>query len=124
MHIFKNVSSYLWRNISSKQSETLAVRKDIITSKNKNKYWPRRLESTGSEAGAGPSNSCYFKEGDVPWILKKYDLPLGKEIIMGVRVPSSYGSSLRRCFSADDHLLGLKSCDHLNILRVRIMSKA
>ena len=68
MHIFKNVSSSLWRHISSKQSYTLAIRKDIITSKTKKKYWPRRLESTGSEAGVGPSNSWYFKEGDVPWI--------------------------------------------------------
>ena len=53
------------------QSDTLAVRKGIITSKTKNKYWPRRLESTGLEAGVGPSNSWFFKEGDVPWILKK-----------------------------------------------------
>ena len=37
MHIFKNVSSSLWRNISSKQSDTLAVRKDLITSKTKKK---------------------------------------------------------------------------------------
>ena len=57
MHIFKNVSSYLWRHISPKQSDTFVVRKDLITSKTKNKYWPRRLESTGSEAGIGPSNS-------------------------------------------------------------------
>ena len=41
MHIFKNVSSYLWRHISSKQSHTLAVRKDLITSKTKKKHWPR-----------------------------------------------------------------------------------
>ena len=41
MHIFKNVSSSLWRHISSKQSDTLVVRKDLITSKNKNKYRPR-----------------------------------------------------------------------------------
>ena len=68
MHIFKNVSSSLWRHISSKQSDTLVVRKDLITSKTKKKHWPRRLESTGSEAGAGPSNSWFFKEGDVPWI--------------------------------------------------------
>ena len=68
MHIFKNVSYYLWRYISSKQSDTLAVRKYLITSKNKNKNWPRRLESTGSESSVGPSNSWYFKEGDVPWI--------------------------------------------------------
>ena len=68
MHIFKNVSYSLWRHISSKKSVTLAVRKDLITSKTKKKHWPRRLESTGSKAGAGPSNSWYFKEGDVPWI--------------------------------------------------------
>ena len=46
MRIFKNVSYSLWRNISSKQSDTLVVRKDIITSKTKNKHWPRLLEST------------------------------------------------------------------------------
>ena len=32
MHILKNVSSSLWRHISSKKSDTLAVRKDLITS--------------------------------------------------------------------------------------------
>ena len=78
------------RHISSKQSDTLAIRTDYITSKNKKKHWPRQLESTGE---SGPSN-CSFKEGDVPWILKKYDLSLEKEFIMGVTVPSSYGSSL------------------------------
>ena len=31
MHTFSNVSYYLWRHISSKKSDTLAVRKDIIT---------------------------------------------------------------------------------------------
>ena len=55
---------------------------------------------------------------------KKYDLYLAKEVIMGVRVPSSYESSLRHCFTMDDHFSGLKSHDHLNLLRVRIMSKA
>ena len=62
MHIFKNVSSSLWSHISLKQSDTLAVRKDLITSKTKKKNWPRQLESTGE---VGPSN-WYFKEGDVP----------------------------------------------------------
>ena len=72
----------------------------------------------------GPSNSWYSKEGDVPCILKKYDHSLEKEAIMGVRVPSSYGSSLQRYFTVDVHLSGLRSDDHLNLLRVRIMSKA
>ena len=40
MHIFKNVSYSLWRHISSKESDTLAVRKDLISSKNKKKHWP------------------------------------------------------------------------------------
>ena len=44
------------------------MRKDLITSKTKNKHWLRQLESTGSEVGAGPSNSWFFKEDDVPWI--------------------------------------------------------
>ena len=65
----------------------------------------------------------YFKEGDVPWIVKKDYISLAKEVIMGVRVPSSYGSSLRRCFIMDDHLSGLISHDHLNLLRLGIMSK-
>ena len=59
MHIFKNVSSSLWRHISSKKSDTLDVRKDIITSKTKYKHWPIQLESIGSEA-VGSSN-WYFK---------------------------------------------------------------
>lgn len=41
IHIFKNVSYSLWRNISSKQCDTLVVRKDIITSKTKENHWPR-----------------------------------------------------------------------------------
>ena len=43
----------------------------------------------GSEAGIGPSNSWFFKEGDVPWIFKKDDISLAKEVIMDVRVPTS-----------------------------------
>ena len=43
----------------------LAIRRDLISSKTKNKHWPRK-ESKGE---VGPS--WYFKEGDVPWILKK-----------------------------------------------------
>ena len=62
MHIFKNISSSLWRHMSSKQGNTLVFWKDLITSKtSKRKHWPRQLESTGSEACAGPSNSWFFK---------------------------------------------------------------
>jgi hypothetical protein len=65
MHIFENVSSSLWRYISLNESDTSTVRRDLISSKTKNKHWPRQ-ESRGE---ASPSWS--FKEGDVPWILKK-----------------------------------------------------
>ena len=102
MHIFKNVSSSLWRHISSKESDTLVVERDLISSKTKMKHWPRQ-ESRGE---AGPSWS--FKQGDGPWILKKDDLYLAKEVIMGERVPSLYGSSLLRYFNVENHLSGLK----------------
>jgi hypothetical protein len=62
MHIFKNVSSSLWRHISSKESDTLAIKRDIISSKTKNKRWSIK-ESRGE---VGPS--WYFKEGDVPCV--------------------------------------------------------
>jgi hypothetical protein len=65
MHIFKNISYSLWRNISSKESDTLGVSRDLISSKTKKKHCPRK-ESRRED---GPSWS--FKEGDVSWILKK-----------------------------------------------------
>ena len=116
MHIFKNVSSSLWRCLSSKESDTLDVRRDLVSSKTKEKHWPR--QETRGEVGP----SWYFKEGDVAWILNKYDLSLEKEFIMNVRLSSLYGSSLWLCFIVDDHLLGLKLHDYLNLLRV-FMSK-
>ena len=106
-----------------KQSDTLTVRKDLITLKTTKKHWPRRLESIGSEAGSGPSNSLYFKEGDAPWVLKRDDLSLAKDVIIGVSVPSSYRSSLQPYFTMDEHLSELNLHDHLNLLRVCIMSK-
>ena len=62
MHVFKNISSSLWRHISSKESDTLASRRDLIFSKTKKEHWPRQ-ETRGE---VGPSWS--FKEGDVLWI--------------------------------------------------------
>ena len=94
----------------------MVVRRDLISSKTKNKHCPRK-ESRGE---VGPSWS--FKEGDVPWILKKVDVSLAKEVILGVKVPSLYGYSLQHSFTMEDHFSGLKSHDHLNLLRVH-MSK-
>ena len=88
MHIFKNVSSSLWSHISSRESDTLAIRRDLVSSKTKNKHWPRQ----GIRGEVGQCLS--FKEGDVPWILKKDDISLAKEVIMSVRVRSLYGPSL------------------------------
>ena len=56
------------------------------------------------------------KETDVPWISKKDDISLEKEVIMGVRVPSLCKSSLWHCFTMEDQLSGLKLHDYLNHL--------
>ena len=39
MHIFKNVSRSLWRHISSKRSDKLKVKRDIIYSNTKRNHW-------------------------------------------------------------------------------------
>jgi hypothetical protein len=51
MHIFKIVSSSLWRHISWNKSDTLVVRRDRIASNTKMRHWPRN-ETRGE---VGPS---------------------------------------------------------------------
>jgi hypothetical protein len=92
MHILKNVSSSSWRHISLNKSDTLAIRRDLVSLNTKKRHCPRK-ESRG-EVGL----SWSFKEGDVPWILKKDDLSMAKDVILGVKELSFYGSTLRRCF--------------------------
>jgi hypothetical protein len=116
MHILKNVSPYLWRHISWNKSNTMAIGRDLIVSNTKKRHWPRN-ETRGE---ASPSWS--FKEGDVPWILKKDDLSMAKDVILGVKEPSLYGSTLGRFFIVDGNLLGLKSHDHMNLLRVCMLN--
>ena len=41
MNILKTVSYSLWRHISSKKSDTLAIRRDFISSNTKKKHWPK-----------------------------------------------------------------------------------
>ena len=53
MHIFKNVSCYFWCHISSKKSDKMVFRKDIICLNTKYKNWPRQ-ENRGE---VGPSFS-------------------------------------------------------------------
>ena len=88
------------------------VRRDPIALNTKKRHWPRK-ETRGE---VGPS--WYFKEGDVPWILKKDDLSVAKDVILGVKTPYLYGLTLQCCLNIEGNLLGLKSHDHLNLLRV------
>ena len=94
--------------------DTLVVRRDLISSNTKKRHWPRKY----SRGEVGPSWS--FKEGDVPWILKKDDLYMVKDVILGLKAPYLYGSTLRHCFTLEGHFQGLKSHDHTNLLRVCI----
>ena len=72
----------------------------LISLKTKKKLWPR--QETRREIGP-----CWsFKECDVPWILKKDDISLAKEVIMSVKVPYLYGSSLQRFFIVEDDCQG------------------
>ena len=116
MHTLKNVSSSLWRHLSQKTSDTLAVRRDFISSNTKKKYCPKK-ENRGEVC-----HSWSFKEGNVPWILKKDDLSVEKATILGVKKPSLYGLTLQCCFGVEEHLSELKLHDHLNLLRVCMMN--
>jgi hypothetical protein len=94
----------------------MALRRDIIASNTKTIHWPRNK----TRGEVGPSWS--FKEEDVPWILKNYDISMGKHVILGVNEPSLYGSTLRCCFNVDGNFLGLKSQDHMNLIRVCMLN--
>ena len=87
-NIFKNVSSSLWSHIPSKQSVTLIVNRDLISSNNKKKHFPRQ-ENRGED-----DPYWLFKDSNVPCVLKKYDLSLENEVILGVKAPSLYGYTL------------------------------
>ena len=55
-----------------RKSGTLAIKRDLSCFNTKKKHFPKK-ENKG-EVG----HSCSFKEGDVPWILKKYDILWGR----------------------------------------------
>jgi hypothetical protein len=48
--------------------------------------------------------------------LKKDDISMVKDVILGVKAPSLYGSTLQHCFTMEGNLSRLKSHDHLNLL--------
>jgi hypothetical protein len=45
-----------------------------------------------------------------------------KYVILGVKAPSLYGSTLCHCFTVEGNLSGLKSHDHLKLLRVCMLN--
>ena len=64
-----------------RKSDALAIKRDLISSNTKKKHWPKN-ENRG-EVG----HSWSFKEGDDPWILKRDDLLVEKDVILGVKAP-------------------------------------
>jgi hypothetical protein len=53
----------------------------------------------------------------------KEDIYLEKEFILGVKVPSLYGSSLWSCFTVcQENLSGLKSHGHFNLIKLRCLT--
>ena len=72
--ILQDVLSSLWWHISSLKSDPLGVRRDLISSNTKKKHRPRK-ESSGEVDHSHP-----FKEGDVPWNLKKDDISMVKDV--------------------------------------------
>jgi hypothetical protein len=44
------------------------------------------------------------------------------DVILGVKAPFLYGSTLQNCFTVEGNMLGLKSHDHLNLLRVCMLN--
>ena len=71
-----------------KKSDTLVVRRDLISSNTKKKHWPKK------ENRGGNGHSWSFKEVDVTWIFKKDDISVAKDVVLGVKEPSLYGLSL------------------------------
>jgi hypothetical protein len=82
MHILKNISSSSRRHISWNKSDTMVFKRDLIALNTKKRHWPSN-ETRGEDG-----SSWSFKEGDVPWILKKYDPFMVKDVILGVNAPS------------------------------------
>jgi len=96
--------------------DTLAIRRDLLASNTKKLHWPKKQSR-------GEASHCWsFKEGDVPWILKKDDLSMENDAISGVKAPSLYGLTLQHFFIVYENLLRLKSHDHINLVRVCMLN--
>ena len=92
MHIFKNVPDSIFRHISSKDKDTLSLRRDIsllCTKFDRRHLCPNKENETYVEA---------------PWILKKKDLDQLKNVICSIRTPIGYASSFDNSLTVDGHI--------------------
>ena len=106
MHIFKNVPDSIFRHIASKDKDTLSSRRDISLSRTKfdrKHLWPNQENESYAEA---------------PWILKKKELDQLKSVIRSIRTPTGYGLSLNKAFTVDGHVIGFKTHDYHNFMKV------
>ena len=106
MHIFKNVLDVVFRHISRKEKDTLSLRRDIAlscTNFDRKHMWSNK------------ENETYV---ETPWILKTKELDQLKNFIHSIRAPNGYGSSLDKSFIVDGHIIGFKTHDFHNFMKV------
>ena len=63
-----------------------------------------------------------LKKVNVPSILKDYKINVANDVILGVKAPPLYGSTIQRCLTLGGHLSWFKSHDHMNVLRVYMLN--
>ena len=102
MHIFKNVSSSIWRHVTGRK-DTDAAREDLQVVGTKSKAW------LTVEEGTRPR---------VDWIVPRKSMKPVREAIKAIKTPTAYMHSLRSCFSKEEELVGLKSHDWHKMLQV------
>ena len=111
MHIEKNVTDSLLRTLTNAQGtkeDRLEVRLEL-------KAEGRMPSLHPQEDGLDAKQKVKFKWADAPWVWSKEEYKSFKEVIRGVRTPSSYGASLRKKFK-DERIMGLKTHDYHHIL--------
>lgn len=111
MHIEKNVTDSLLRTLTNAQGtkeDRLEVRLEL-------KAEGRMPSLHPQEDGLDAKQKVKFKWADAPWVWSKEEYKNFREVIRGVRTPSSYGASLRKKFK-DERIMGLKTHDYHHIL--------